>query len=84
MELALRGLQWVTCLIYTDDIVVFGQNFNEHKRRIDEVLQRIKYAGLNLKPEKCQLLQTRVVFLGLVVSQEVISPDPSNIANTVQ
>ncbi|MCG8110539.1 MAG: reverse transcriptase family protein, partial [Candidatus Thiodiazotropha endolucinida] len=30
MELALQGLQWVTCLIYIDDIIVFGKNFEEH------------------------------------------------------
>ena len=41
METALQDLQWVTCLIYIDDITVFGKNFEEHRSRIEEVLERI-------------------------------------------
>ena len=39
MELALQGLQWVICLIYIDDIVVFGHIFDEHISRVEEVLK---------------------------------------------
>ena len=79
MELALRGLQWHTCLIYLDDIVVFGSTFDEHLQRVQEVLERIKAAGLKLKPEKCQLFQKEVDFLGHLVSAEGIKPNPHNI-----
>ena len=57
MEMALSGLQWITCLIYIDDIIVFGKNFEEHMSRVEEVFERIKAAGLKLKPQKCQMLQ---------------------------
>ena len=40
MEVALAGLQWVTCLIYLDDVIVFGRDFDEHICRLEEVLQR--------------------------------------------
>ena len=50
--MALQGLQWITCLIYIDDVIVFGKNFDEHISRVEEVLERIKAAGLKLKPEK--------------------------------
>ena len=56
MEMALQGLQWITCLIYIDDVIVFGKNFDEHISRVEEVLERIKAAGLKLKPEKCMML----------------------------
>ncbi len=84
MELALQGLQWTTCFVYIDDIIVFATSFDEHIRRVDEVLGRIATAGLKLKPEKCHMLQTEVVFLGHVVSREGVRPDPSNIAKIVQ
>jgi hypothetical protein len=84
MEIALKGLQLVTCLIYIDYIIVYGSNFTEHMQRVDEVLSRIKGDGLKLKPAKCSLLQTEVIFLGHIVSKEGVSPDPTNIAKIVQ
>ena len=77
MELTLQGLQWVTCLVYIDDIICFGRNFREHMDSVTEVLQRITDAGLKLRPDKCQLLQTEVVFLGHVVSGDGVRPDPT-------
>ena len=64
MELVLNGLQWQICLVYLDDIKVFSATLDEHFRRIELVLERIKEAGLKLKPEKCQLLRKEVTFLG--------------------
>ena len=39
MEIALAGLQWISCLIYLDDVIMFGKDFNEHLHRLAEVLQ---------------------------------------------
>ena len=40
MELALAGLQCNTCVIYLDDVIVFGKTFDEHLSRLAEVLER--------------------------------------------
>ena len=40
MEIALVALQWVSCVIYLDDVFVFGKDFDEHIQRLEEVLQR--------------------------------------------
>lgn len=40
---ALHGLQWITCLIYIDDIIVFGREFNEQIETVNwswKVLQQ--------------------------------------------
>ena len=79
MELALKGLQWVTCLICIVDIIVYGRSFDEHMRRVEEVLERLKAAGLKLKPDECNMLISEVVFLGHVVSAEGTRPNPTNI-----
>lgn len=84
MEIALKGLNWVTCLIYIDDIIVYGATFEEHISRVDEVLDRVERAGLKLKPKKCILLQKEVIFLGHVVSQNGVRPDPTNISKILQ
>ena len=83
MELALQGLQWVICLIYIDDIVVFGRTFDEHISRVEEVLKRIKAAGLKLKADKSNMFQTSVLFLGHIVSADGVKPNPTNIAKVV-
>ena len=83
MEMALQGLQWVTCLIYIDDIIVFGRHFDEHLSRVKEVLERIRAAGLKLKPDKCMMLQKAVTFLGHEVSGEGVKPTPTNIEKIV-
>ena len=81
--MALQGLQLVTCLIYIDDVIVFGKHFDEHLIRIEEVLDRIRAAGLKLKPDKCMMLQEEVTFLGHVVSGEGVKPSPTNIEKII-
>ena len=79
MEAILSPLQWVTCLIYLDDILVHSRTISEHLERLEQVLQRIQGAGLKLKPAKCCFFQQSVPFLGHVVSGEGISTDPEKI-----
>ncbi|CAC5410305.1 Retrovirus-related Pol polyprotein from transposon opus,Retrovirus-related Pol polyprotein from transposon 17.6 [Mytilus coruscus] len=79
MELVLNGLKWQICVIYLDDIIVFGKNFEQHMERLDIILDRISKAGLKLKPEKCDLLQSEVTFLGHVISNKGIQPNPDNV-----
>ena len=83
MEIALGGLQWVTCLIYLDDVIVFGKDFDEHLCRLAEVLLRFREAGLKLKPAKCNFFRKEVKFLGHLVSAEGVRPDPSNVEKIV-
>ncbi len=64
MELVLSGLHWQTCLIYLDDIIIFGKTFAEMIKNLDLVLERFAQAGLKLKPPKCQLFKKEVEFLG--------------------
>ena len=40
MEFALAGLQWQTCLVYLDDNIVFGQDFEDHLVWLREVFEQ--------------------------------------------
>jgi len=57
MEQALSGLHWKTLLIYLDDIIVFSPDSQTHISRLREEFERLRGAGLKLKPSKCALLQ---------------------------
>ena len=75
MDLVLRGFTWKTCLVYLDDVMVVGRNFEEHLKNLKDVFSRIKSANLKLNPKKCSLFQNQVEFLGHVVSQDGIQTD---------
>ena len=77
MSMVLAGLSWVTCLVYLDDIIIFSRTVEEHLQRLTEVLQRLKEAGLKIKPSKCHLLCKSVRYLGYVVSEKGIAADAS-------
>lgn len=76
MELVLRGLHWSICLIYLDDIIVYSADFAQHLKRLREVFGRFRSAGLKLKPSKCHLACSSVMFLGHCVSSAGVEPDP--------
>ena len=75
----MQGFQWVTCFIDIDDIIVYGRSFDEHVKRAEKVLERLKAAGQKLKPDKCNRLKSEVVFMGHVISAEGTRPNPTNI-----
>ena len=79
MDFVLAGLRWETLLVYLDDVIVFGKTVSESISRLAEVLTRFRGAGLKLKPSKCNLFQTKVQYLGHVVSAEGIHTDPAKI-----
>ena len=76
MDFVLCGLSYMTCLVYLDDIIVFGRTFDEQLLRLGEVFGRIQDAKLKLKPSKCSLMQRSVAFLGHVVSEAGVSMQP--------
>lgn len=79
MGLVLRGLHWSKVLVYLDDIIVIGSNFSEHLENLKEVLSRFRLAGLKVRPDKCQFFSKEVRFLGHVVSNQGVMPDPGNV-----
>lgn len=79
MDLVLADLQWTTCLVYLDDIIVFGRTFHEHLSRLDEVLTKLRQANLKVKPAKCNLLSPQVQYLGHIISARGVEADPAKV-----
>jgi hypothetical protein len=79
METVLRGLNWIFCLVYIDDIVVGGPTVQETVRRLGLVFERLREAKLKLKPAKCSLFKPSVAFLGHVVNAQGINTDPEKV-----
>ena len=60
LDIILSGLQWKTCLVYLNDVIVFSRTIGQHIRHLHEVLLLLEQAGVSLKPSKCQLFQQKV------------------------
>ena len=66
-------------VIYLDDLNIFSRNFNEHLVHLREVFERLQNAGLKLKRKKCFFFKKELAFLGHVVSEKGIHPDPEKV-----
>ena len=70
-------LSW--CIIYLDDIIVFSQTPEEHLVMLQAVFDKLKAAGLKLKPSKCDLFKKQTNYLGHVVGHKGVATDPDKI-----
>jgi len=80
MEKVLHGLLSKICLVYLDDVIIFGKNFNEILNNLKMVFFRLRLANLKINPKKCVLFGKHVKYLGHIVSSEGIMTDPEKIA----
>jgi len=79
MNSVLTGLQGLKCFVYLDDIVIYVASLEDHNKRLKEVLKRLQNYNLKLQPNKCEFLRKEVMYLGHVISEKGISPDPSKL-----
>ena len=77
MDTLLQGTIGVIC--YIDDILVTGQNEEEHLDNLAEVLKRLHNNGLRLKKEKCEFLKESVEFLGYKIDRNGLHTTSSKI-----
>lgn len=70
----LKGIDGVVCHI--DDILITGQNDQEHRNQLEAVLSRLQRYAVQLKLSKCSFLQEKVQFLGHVIDAEGVHPSP--------
>ena len=60
MQSCLGTLHLCYCIIYVKDVIVFSKTQEEHVFRLRVVFEKLKQAGLKLKPSKCRLFQARI------------------------
>ncbi|KMQ90282.1 enzymatic polyprotein endonuclease reverse [Lasius niger] len=53
MNSVLTEIQGLRCLVYLDDIVIYGSSLEDHNKRLTEVLRRLRKNNLKLQPDKC-------------------------------
>jgi hypothetical protein len=81
MDGLLGDLKWTKCLVYLDDVVAFGTDFDSVINNLRAVFERFRSAKLKLKPKKCELFRHRVEYLGHIISAEGVQPTPAKVAS---
>ena len=76
-ERALEGLQWHIAVLYLDDIIVYSSSFVDHLGDLTLVMKRLQNAGLKLKAKKCFIFRHEISYLGYLISEHGLKPDPS-------
>ena len=63
MQNTLGQLNLMYCMIYLDNIIVFGHMEEEHLEHLCIMLERFLEFNLKLKPSKCSFFQSEIVYL---------------------
>jgi len=79
MNKLFSGKEWEPVFVYLDDILVVSASFEDHLRDVGLVLDRLKEAGLHLKPSKCSFARKEVVYLGFTVSSKGVTPNQEKV-----
>jgi len=73
----------VFVVIYLDDILIYSDNMNDHKKHVKKVLKRLQENRLYVSPTKCVFHQNRIEFLGFVLGVDGLIIDESK-TQTIQ
>ncbi|XP_015276919.1 PREDICTED: uncharacterized protein LOC107119009 [Gekko japonicus] len=80
MERVMKDINLTEVIAFLDDLIIFSATLEEHEARLMKVLQRLIEHGLKLSVSKCKFFQTSVKYLGHIISQEGIQPDPDKLS----
>ena len=65
--------------VYLDDILIATETLEEHRKLVHEVLKRLRDNDLYLNPEKCKFEQSRIPYLGVILSHNKVEMDPIKV-----
>ncbi|GBG61496.1 hypothetical protein CBR_g21839 [Chara braunii] len=90
MNMAFQNFVWKTRLaqsiinycviVYMDDILVYSSSYEGHVQHIKWALHSLRDAGFKVALEKCQFFLTTISFLGHVVTDKGLQPEPQKVA----
>ncbi|KAI0995384.1 hypothetical protein K3495_g12798 [Podosphaera aphanis] len=75
----LRPFLDIKCTAYIDDVLIYSDSIDEHKKHINEVLEALGNSGLKLDIKKCEFDVQEVIYLSLIISTSGILMDPRKV-----
>ncbi len=75
----LSGLIGSECLVYLDDIVIYSYDFFTHMIKLEKIFQRLREHKFLVQLDKSEFCKTEINYLGYVISDAGIQPNPEKI-----
>lgn len=66
--------------MYLDDVLIFSHTLEDHLQHLGAVIERLRGAGLKLKPSKCHFIRKEVEYLGHVITPDGLKPNPGRVS----
>ena len=81
MNTILRGIVWDFAIPFIDDIIVYSKDLESHFDHLIQIFERLRSAGLKLKPTKCSFILKEVKYLGHIISKDGLQVDPKKVSS---
>ncbi|RLA50334.1 MAG: hypothetical protein DRQ98_12975, partial [Gammaproteobacteria bacterium] len=79
MRKVLSTLQNRSIFAYLYDVLIATKTVPEHMEHLEALLDRLCQVGLTIQPKKSFLFKREIQFLGFIVSDSGLKPDPSKL-----
>ena len=71
----MESLEYIRC--YIDDLLIITrESFEDHLKKLREVLRRLQKAGLRINATKCFFVMPEIEYLGYILTRNGIKPQP--------
>ena len=77
MDLILMNCEGTVSI--ADDIIVFGENEEDHDRNLHRLMLRAREFGLVFNPDKCHIKVPEIMFFGMTYSKHGVAPDTKKV-----
>ena len=84
MQNCLGELNLTYCLIYLDYVIVYSKDPKQHLERMRVVFECLREHGLKLKPSRCDLFKSEIIYLAHHVSKDGVKPSHKNVASILE
>ena len=79
MDTVLGELQWESTIAFSDDLATYSGSFNENLEHLRQLWTRLREHNVTISPKKIHLARLEVSYVGYIVGQHGIAPDPKTL-----
>jgi hypothetical protein len=80
MNLVLEPFLHKCVVVFIDDILVYSKTWTDHIKHLRAIFTTLDHHQFKVKLSKCSSVQTKLKYLGHVVSKEGVATDPDKVA----